>query len=260
VGKTETARALAEFLFDDEQAMVRIDMSEYMEKHAVARLIGAPPGYVGYEEGGQLTEAVRRRPYTVILFDEIEKAHPDVFNVLLQVMDDGRLTDAKGRTVDFKNAVLIMTSNLGASLLVGESLKSEQDFDRARESVLRILREHFRPEFLNRVDDTVIFRSLGTAQLSQILDLRLGEVSKLLEDRQISLELSEGARQLILASGLDPAYGARPLKRALQRMIQDPLAIRILNGEVLHGAHVRIGVDRLTNTLTFEAMSRLAMA
>ena len=260
VGKTETARALAEFMFDDEQALVRIDMSEYMEKHAVARLIGAPPGYVGYDEGGQLTEAVRRRPYAVILFDEIEKAHPDVFNILLQVMDDGRLTDAKGRTVDFKNTVLIMTSNLGASMLITDALKSEHDFDMARESVMRVLREHFRPEFLNRVDDIVIFRPLGAAQMSRILDLRLAEVSKLLEERQISLELTEPARQLILAAGSDAAYGARPLKRALQRMIQDPLAIKILNGEVLHGSHVRIGVDRLTNKLSFEPMSREAMA
>jgi ATP-dependent Clp protease ATP-binding subunit ClpB len=260
VGKTETARALAEFLFDDEQALVRIDMSEYMEKHAVARLIGAPPGYVGYDEGGQLTEAVHRRPYSVILFDEIEKAHPDVFNILLQVMDDGRLTDAKGRTVDFKNTVLIMTSNLGASMLVGEALKTEHDFDMARESVMRVLREHFRPEFLNRVDDIVIFRPLGNAQMSHILDLRLKEVSKLLEDRAISLELTEPARQLILAAGSDAAYGARPLKRALQRMVQDPLAIKILNGEILHGAHVRIDVDRKSNQLHFEPMGREAMA
>ena len=260
VGKTETARALAEFLFDDEQAMIRIDMSEYMEKHAVARLIGAPPGYVGYDEGGQLTEAVQRRPYSVILFDEIEKAHPDVFNILLQVMDDGRLTDAKGRTVDFKNTVLIMTSNLGAALLTGDTLKTDHDFDMARESVMRVLREHFRPEFLNRVDDIVIFRPLGLAQMSRILELRLNEVRKLLEDRQISLELTEPARQLILASGLDSAYGARPLKRALQRMVQDPLAIKILNGEVLHGSHVRIDVDRNSNQLRFEPMGREAMA
>jgi ATP-dependent Clp protease ATP-binding subunit ClpB len=260
VGKTETARALAEFMFDDEQSMVRIDMSEYMEKHAVARLIGAPPGYVGYDEGGQLTEAVRRRPYAVILFDEIEKAHPDVFNILLQIMDDGRLTDAKGRTVDFKNTVLIMTSNLGAHALIGDALKSEHDFDMARESVMRVLREHFRPEFLNRVDDMVIFRPLGHAQMEAILELRLNEVSKLLEDRQISLELTEPARQLILAAGSDAAYGARPLKRALQRMVQDPLAIKILNGEVLHGAHVRIDVDRKSNQLHFEPMGREAMA
>jgi ATP-dependent Clp protease ATP-binding subunit ClpB len=260
VGKTETARALAEFLFDDEQALVRIDMSEYMEKHAVARLIGAPPGYVGYDEGGQLTEAIHRRPYAVILFDEIEKAHPDVFNILLQVMDDGRLTDAKGRTVDFKNTVLIMTSNLGAAMLAGEKLKTEHDFDMARESVMRVLREHFRPEFLNRVDDIVIYRPLGNAQLSKILDLRLNEVRKLLEDRAISLELTEPARQLILAAGSDAAYGARPLKRALQRMVQDPMAIKILDGEVLHGAHVRIDVDRKSNQLVFEPMGREAMA
>jgi ATP-dependent Clp protease ATP-binding subunit ClpB len=260
VGKTETARALAEFLFDDEQALVRIDMSEYMEKHAVARLIGAPPGYVGYDEGGQLTEAIRRRPYAVVLFDEIEKAHPDIFNVLLQVMDDGRLTDAKGRTVDFKNTVLIMTSNLGAAFLAGEALKTEHDFDMARESVMRTLREHFRPEFLNRVDDIVIFRPLGAAQMSQILDLRLAEIGKLLEDRQISLELTEPARQLILAAGSDAAFGARPLKRALQRMVQDPLAIKILDGEILHGAHVRIGAARNSNQLVFEPMTREAMA
>jgi ATP-dependent Clp protease ATP-binding subunit ClpB len=260
VGKTETARALAEFLFDDEHSMIRIDMSEYMEKHAVARLIGAPPGYVGYDEGGQLTEAVRRRPYAVILFDEIEKAHPDVFNVLLQVMDDGRLTDSKGRTVDFKNTVLIMTSNLGAAFLNTDALKSEHDFELARESVMHVLREHFRPEFLNRVDDTVIFRPLGNAQLSAILNLRLDDLRKLLEDRQISLELTEPARQLILASGSDIAYGARPLKRALQRMVQDPLAIKILNGDVLHGAHVRIDVDRNSNVLRFETMGREAMA
>jgi ATP-dependent Clp protease ATP-binding subunit ClpB len=265
VGKTETARALAEFLFDDEQAMVRIDMSEYMEKHAVARLIGAPPGYVGYDEGGQLTEAVRRRPYSVILLDEVEKAHPDVFNVLLQVMDDGRLTDSKGRTVDFKNTVLIMTSNLGAALLTGETLKTEhghdgKDWDMARESVMRVLREHFRPEFLNRVDDMVIFRPLGHAQMDQILDLRIEELQKLLVDRQISLELTATARQLILAQGWDPVYGARPLKRALQRMVQDPLAMKILDGEVLHGSHVRIDVDRKSNQLHFEPMGREAMA
>ena len=260
VGKTETARALAEFLFDDEAAMVRIDMSEYMEKHAVARLIGAPPGYIGYDEGGQLTEAVRRRPYSVILFDEIEKAHPDVFNVLLQVMDDGRLTDSKGRTVDFKNTVLIMTSNLGASLLIGEALKTEHDFDRAQEQVMRVLREHFRPEFLNRVDDIVIYKPLGAAQMHHILDLRLDEVRKLLESRAISLEITEAASQLILVTGSDAAYGARPLKRALQRMVQDPLAIKILNGEIEHGAHVRIDVDRDSNQLSFIAMGREAMA
>jgi len=260
VGKTETARALAEFLFDDEHSMVRIDMSEYMEKHAVARLIGAPPGYVGYDEGGQLTEAVRRRPYSVILFDEIEKAHPDVFNVLLQVMDDGRLTDSKGRTVDFKNTVLIMTSNLGANLLIGDLLKTEHDYEKAQEQVMRVLREHFRPEFLNRVDDIVIFKPLGSAQMHHILELRLNDVRKLLESRAISLELTEAASQLILATGSDAAYGARPLKRALQKMVQDPLAIKILNGEIEHGAHVRIDVDRNSNQLRFEPMGREAMA
>jgi len=260
VGKTETARALAEFLFDDEQAMVRIDMSEYMEKHAVSRLIGAPPGYIGYDEGGQLTEAVRRRPYCVILFDEVEKAHPDVFNVLLQVMDDGRLTDSKGRHVDFKNTVLIMTSNLGAAMLAGDKLHTEHDFDMARESVMRVLREHFRPEFLNRVDDIVIYRPLTNTQLSAILDMRLKDIQKLLEDRQISLELTGPARQLVLAAGSDPAYGARPLKRALQRMVQDPLAMKILDGEILHGAHVRIDADRNSNSLVFEPMGREAMA
>jgi ATP-dependent Clp protease ATP-binding subunit ClpB len=260
VGKTETARALAEFLFDDEQAMIRIDMSEYMEKHAVARLIGAPPGYIGHDEGGQLTEAVRRRPYSVILFDEIEKAHPDVFNVLLQVMDDGRLTDSKGRTVSFKNTVLIMTSNLGAAFLGTDALKTEHDFEMARESVMRVLREQFRPEFLNRVDDIVIFRPLGHAQMDSILELRLNDLRKLLTDRQISLELTEPARQLILAAGSDAAYGARPLKRALQRMVQDPLAMKILDGEILHGAHVRIDADRNSNQLRFEPMGREAMA
>jgi ATP-dependent Clp protease ATP-binding subunit ClpB len=235
-------------------------MSEYMEKFSVSRLIGAPPGYVGYDEGGQLTEAVRRRPYAVVLFDEIEKAHPDVFNILLQVMDDGRLTDSQGRTVDFKNTVLIMTSNLGAHLLGGDTLKTKKDFDAAREPVMRELREHFRPEFLNRVDDIVIFRPLGAAQMNRILDLRLDEMTKLLVDRQISLEVTEPARQLILAAGSDAAYGARPLKRALQHMIQDPLAIKILDGEVLNGEHVRVGVDPKTNQLIFEPMSREKMA
>ena len=256
VGKTETARALAEFLFDDDQAMVRIDMSEYMEKHAVARLIGAPPGYVGYDEGGQLTEAVRRRPYSVILFDEIEKAHPDVFNVLLQVLDDGRLTDSKGRTVDFKNTVLIMTSNLGAHLLQSENLESESAFEAAREQVMQLLRQSFRPEFLNRVDDIVIFRPLGEEQLSHIVDLRLSDLRKLLEPRKITLELTEGARHQLMLTGYDRQYGARPLKRAIQRLIQDPLAIKILDGEVLHGDHIRVDADPLKNRLLFEVEGR----
>jgi ATP-dependent Clp protease ATP-binding subunit ClpB len=260
VGKTETARALAEFLFDDEQAMVRIDMSEYMEKHAVSRLIGAPPGYIGYDEGGQLTEAVRRRPYCVILFDEIEKAHPDVFNVLLQVLDDGRLTDSKGRTVDFKNTILIMTSNLGAHLLQSENLDSETAFEAAREQVMQLLRKTFRPEFLNRIDDVVIFRPLGEEQLEHIVDLRLGDLRKLLEARKITLELTDGARHQLLLTGYDRQYGARPLKRAIQRLIQDPLAIKILDGEILHGDHIRIDADPLKNQLLFEVAGRTVEA
>src|SRR5271165_6441938 len=256
VGKTELARALAEFLFDDEHAMIRIDMSEYMEKHSVSRLIGAPPGYIGYDEGGQLTEAVRRRPYAVVLFDEIEKAHPDVFNVFLQIMDDGRLTDSQGRTVDFKNTVLIMTSNLGSQALQGESLTSEAAFDRAREEVMDILKQSFRPEFLNRVDDIVIFRPLGEEQLVHIVDLRLKDLERLLADRKITIELTDEARHQLLMSGYDRAYGARPLKRAIQRLIQDPLAIKILDGEILSGDHVKIDADPLNNQLKFEVAGR----
>ena len=240
VGKTETARALAEFLFDDENAMVRIDMSEYMEKHAVARLIGAPPGYVGFDEGGQLTEAVRRRPYSVILFDEIEKAHPDVFNVLLQVLDDGRLTDSKGRTVSFKNTVLIMTSNIGGAQLTTAWASGQDGFEEAKVRVMEDLKKHFRPEFLNRVDDIVVFHSLSEDKLAHIIDLRLADLQALLRDRKITVELTPEARHLIFATGYDRAYGARPLKRAIQRLVQDPLAMRILNGEVRHGDHVRV--------------------
>ena len=254
VGKTETARALAEFLFDDEAAMVRIDMSEYMEKHAVARLIGAPPGYVGYDEGGQLTEAVRRRPYSVVLFDEIEKAHPDVFNVLLQVLDDGRLTDSKGRTVDFKNTVLIMTSNVGAAQLSTAWAQGEEGFNEAKERVMDELKKHFRPEFLNRVDDIVVFRPLGDEQLTYIVELRLKDLEKLLADRKITLEMTDAARKAIFKAGYDRAYGARPLKRAIQRLVQDPLAIRILDGEVLHGDHVV--VDSAANGLSFTTAPR----
>jgi ATP-dependent Clp protease ATP-binding subunit ClpB len=243
VGKTETARALAEFLFDDEQAMVRIDMSEYMEKHAVARLIGAPPGYVGFDEGGQLTEAIRRRPYAVVLFDEIEKAHPDVFNVLLQVLDDGRLTDSKGRTVDFKNTVLIMTSNIGASSLTTAWAEGEEGFNDAKTRVMEELRKHFRPEFLNRVDDIVVFHPLGESQLTHIVDLRLKDLQTMLADRKITLELTDAARDAIFKSGYDRAYGARPLKRAIQRLVQDPLAMKILDGSVLHGDNVRIDAE-----------------
>jgi ATP-dependent Clp protease ATP-binding subunit ClpB len=260
VGKTETARALAEFLFDDEQAMVRIDMSEYMEKHAVARLIGAPPGYIGFDEGGQLTEAVRRRPYSVVLFDEIEKAHPDVFNVLLQVLDDGRLTDSKGRTVDFKNTVLIMTSNLGAQFLNAESLSNEASFERARQNVMDVLRQTFRPEFLNRVDDIVIFRPLGEEQLTSIIDLRLNDLKKLLADRHITITLTDAAKHMLFTQGYDRAYGARPLKRAIQKLLQDPLAIKILDGEILHGDEVKVDADPRNNKLSFDVTSRAGIA
>jgi ATP-dependent Clp protease ATP-binding subunit ClpB len=232
VGKTETARALAEFLFDDEHAMVRIDMSEYMEKHAVARLIGAPPGYVGYEEGGQLTEVVRRRPYCVILFDEIEKAHPDVFNVLLQVLDDGRLTDAQGRTVDFKNAVIIMTSNVGSSYILEAA---DTPLAQVEERVLGALRATFKPEFLNRVDDIVVFRPLGRAQIDRIVDLQLARLRTLLADKKLTLELSEPARTALGDAGYDPVFGARPLKRAVQRLVQNPLALAVLEGRFSDG-------------------------
>jgi len=238
VGKTELARALAEFLFDDERALVRIDMSEYMEKYAVSRLIGAPPGYVGYEEGGQLTESVRRRPYSVVLFDEVEKAHQDVFNILLQIMDDGRLTDGKGRTVDFRNTVLIMTSNINSAHLTAEWLRTPENFERARKQVMDVLRAHFKPEFLNRVDDFIIFNPLGTEELTKIIDLRLEEVRRLLADRQITFELTDSAKELLLREGNDPNFGARPLKRSIQRLVQDPLAVKILHDEVRHGDHV----------------------
>src|ERR1700694_4406640 len=257
VGKTELARALAEFLFDDEHAMVRIDMSEYMEKHAVSRLIGAPPGYVGYEEGGQLTEQVRRRPYAVILFDEIEKAHPDVFNVLLQMMDDGRLTDGKGRTVDFRNTVIIMTSNLGSAFLQSEGLRSEQEFDEASKQVMNALHGHFKPEFLNRVDDIIVFRPLGKEQLVKIIELRLEDVRRLLADRKISLELTEAAKDLLFIEGFDPNFGARPLKRAIQKLVQDPLALKILDGEILHGDHVVVDADKKAGKMLFAVSKRV---
>jgi len=257
VGKTELARALAEFLFDDEHAMVRIDMSEYMEKHAVSRLIGAPPGYVGYEEGGQLTEQVRRRPYAVILFDEIEKAHPDVFNVLLQMMDDGRLTDGRGRTVDFRNAVIIMTSNIGSSFLQAEGLRSEKEFEEASKQVMNALHTHFKPEFLNRVDDIIIFKPLGKEQLVKIIELRLEDVRRLLAERKISLELTDAAKDLLFTEGFDPNFGARPLKRAIQKLIQDPLALKILDGEVLHGDHVVVDADKRAGKMKFEVSKRV---
>jgi ATP-dependent Clp protease ATP-binding subunit ClpB len=257
VGKTEVARALAEFLFDDEHALLRIDMSEYMEKHSVARLIGAPPGYVGYEEGGQLTEQVRRRPYAVVLFDEIEKAHPDVFNVLLQMMDDGRLTDGKGRVVDFKNTIIIMTSNIGSTFLQSDAIRSEDEFEKASEQVMNQLHGHFRPEFLNRVDDIIVFRPLGKDQLVKIIELRLEDVRRLLADRKISLELTDAAKELMFTQGYDPNFGARPLKRAIQKLIQDPLALKILDGEVLHGDHVVVDADKKAGKLKFEVSRRV---
>jgi len=239
VGKTETARALAEFLFDDERAMVRLDMSEYMEKHAVARMIGAPPGYVGYEEGGQLTEAVRRRPYSVVLFDEIEKAHPDVFNVLLQILDDGRLTDSKGRTVDFKNTVLIMTSNLGSR----EIQSAEGNEAQAKEAVIQILRDYFKPEFLNRIDDIVVFKQLSRETISQIIDVQLERLRVMLKERGIEIVLDASAKDLLVKEGYDPTFGARPLKRAIQSLIQNPLAVKLLNGEVSSGQTVHVSAD-----------------
>jgi ATP-dependent Clp protease ATP-binding subunit ClpB len=249
VGKTELARALAEFLFDDEKLMIRIDMSEYMEKHSVSRLIGAPPGYVGYEEGGQLTEQVRRHLYSVILFDEIEKAHPDVFNVLLQILEDGRLTDGKGRTVNFQNTVLVMTSNVGSNAIFELANK---DPERARKEAMDALRASFRPEFLNRIDEIVIFNPLGKEELAKIVALLLKSVEKLLAERQITLELTSAARELLLREGYDPAYGARPLRRTIQRLIQDPLALQILEGAVLPGDHIVVDRDGQKDAMRFE--------
>jgi len=251
VGKTETARALAEFLFDDEHALVRLDMSEYMEKHAVARMIGAPPGYVGYEEGGQLTEAVRRRPYSVVLFDEIEKAHPDVFNVLLQILDDGRLTDSQGRTVDFRNAVLIMTSNIGSQYLI-EASAGGVAWEQAETKVTELLRQSFKPEFLNRVDDIIIFRPLSHEDIEKIVDIQIRRVERLLADRKITIEVTAGAKNLIVAEGYDPVYGARPLKRAIQRLLQNPLAVAVLEGRYGEGDRVQIDRAKDGNSLTFD--------
>jgi ATP-dependent Clp protease ATP-binding subunit ClpB len=248
VGKTETARALAAFLFDDERAMVRLDMSEYMEKHAVARMIGAPPGYIGYEEGGQLTEAVRRRPYSVILFDEIEKAHPDVFNVLLQILDDGRLTDSHGRTVDFRNAVIIMTSNVGSQWILEHG---EKNWDLAVNTVNDALRQTFKPEFLNRVDDIIVFRPLDREDLAKIIDLQLAHVERLLADRRIMLEVTDDAKELLVAEGYDPVYGARPLKRVIQREVQNPIALGLLEGEYGEGDTIRISRRGDSNELDF---------
>ena len=266
VGKTETARALAEFLFDDEHNMVRIDMSEYMEKHAVSRLIGAPPGYIGYEEGGQLTEAIRRRPYAVVLLDEIEKAHPDVFNVLLQILDDGRLTDGQGRTVNFQNTVIIMTSNLGSQFMkpvqelsgtwTAESGAAERQAE-MRKQVMEVVHGYFKPEFLNRVDDIIIFNPLDRKELMHIVELRLEDLRRQLADRRISIELTEKAKELVFAEGYDVAFGARPLKRAIQKLIQDPLAIKILDGEVLHRDHVVVDADLAKRQVNFKVSPRV---
>jgi len=247
VGKTELARALAEFMFDDEQAMVRLDMSEYMEKHSVARLIGAPPGYVGYDEGGQLTEAVRRRPYAVLLLDEIEKAHPDVLNVLLQLLDDGRLTDGKGRTVDFKNTVVIMTSNIGSREI--QEAAAEGNEAEMRSRALEVLRGHFRPEFLNRIDDIVVFHPLTPEQLATIVELQVRQLSGRLQDKHITLVLTDRAKQHLARVGYDVVYGARPLKRLLVREIINPLALKLLDGTVKEGQTVR--VDEKDGRLVF---------
>ncbi|HEX6746126.1 MAG TPA: ATP-dependent chaperone ClpB [Longimicrobium sp.] len=260
VGKTETARALAEFLFDDEDAMVRIDMSEYMEKHAVSRLIGAPPGYVGYEEGGQLTEAVRRRPYSVVLFDEIEKAHADVFNVLLQILDDGRVTDSQGRTVNFRNTVIIMTSNIGSTLILEYAPRMDRPETReeVERQVLAEMRRHFRPEFLNRVDDVIVFKPLDRAELKTIVDLQLRRLESLLAERKMTLRVTDAAKELIAEEGYDPAYGARPLKRAIQRLVQNPLAVRVLEGEFEEGDTVVVDRDPGAAQLTFRSAGREA--
>jgi len=256
VGKTELTKALAEFLFDDEAALLRMDMSEYMEKHSVARLIGAPPGYVGYDEGGALTEAVRRRPYQVVLFDEIEKAHPDVFNVLLQVLDDGRLTDGQGRTVDFRNTLIVMTSNLGAEFLVSQ--KEGEDTDAVRDQVMAVVRSAFRPEFLNRVDEIILFHRLKRSEMGRIVDIQMGRLSKLLEDRKIKVVLDTQAREWLADKGYDPAYGARPLKRAIQKSLQDPLAELILSGKIKDGDTVKVSAGKQGLTFNGEAIAQAA--
>jgi ATP-dependent Clp protease ATP-binding subunit ClpB len=258
VGKTETAKALAEFIFDDERALVRIDMSEYMERHAVARLIGAPPGYVGYEEGGQLTEAVRRRPHAVILFDEIEKAHPEVFNVFLQILDDGRLTDAHGRTVDFRNVVIIMTSNIGSQEILRAG--AEHRWDEVDAEVRSQLHVHFRPEFLNRIDDIVVFRPLDEAELRRIVEIQLGHVGALAAELGVTLDVTDGAKAFLAAAGYDPVFGARPLKRAIQRSLQDPLALLLLDEEVAEGTTMRVDAAPDGSVLTFEAMPPARLA
>ncbi len=258
VGKTELARALAQFMFDDDKAMVRVDMSEYMEKHAVSRMIGAPPGYVGYDEGGQLTEHVRRKPYSVVLFDEIEKAHPDIFNAMLQILDDGRLTDGQGRTVDFRNTVIIMTSNVGSHVIeesnaIGFSVnqRTRHGQEDVRKRLLESLRQTFRPEFLNRVDDIIVFNTLSQEHLSVIIDLQLDRVRTMLSERGVKLEVTAAAKEAIMHEGYDPAYGARPMRRAIQKLLQDPLALRLLAGDFLAGDTVAADVDDTGGKLTF---------
>ena len=250
VGKTELAKALAEFLFDDEQAMVRIDMSEYMEKHSVSRLVGAPPGYIGYEEGGQLTEAVRRRPYSVVLLDEVEKAHPDVFNILLQVLDDGRLTDGQGRTIDFRNVILIMTSNLGSNFLADPAMSEKAK----NEAVMNVVRKAFRPEFLNRLDEIVMFSPLSREDLAAIVDINLARINRRLADRRISVEVSDAGRQWLANRGYDPVYGARPLRRLLQNTVEDQLARKVLGGEITDGQTVQFGVTPDGDGLQIESV------
>jgi ATP-dependent Clp protease ATP-binding subunit ClpB len=249
VGKTELARALAQFLFDDEQAMVRIDMSEYMEKHSVARLIGAPPGYVGYEEGGFLTEAVRRRPYSIVLMDEIEKAHPEVFNILLQILDDGRLTDGHGRTVDFKNTVVIMTSNIGSQWIVD---LGEKDYEEMRRRVLDAVKAHFKPEFINRIDELVIFHGLGIEQIKAIVEIQIKKLQQRLLERKIQLNLTDKAKERIAKEGFDPTYGARPLKRVIQKEIQDKLALKLLEGKFKEGDTITVDLDSKKGELVFK--------
>ena len=264
VGKTELVRALAQFLFDDDKAMIRVDMSEYMEKHAVARMIGSPPGYVGYEEGGQLTEQVRRRPYSVVLFDEIEKAHPDVFNMLLQILDDGRLTDGQGRTVSFRNTVIVMTSNVGTAMVekntIGFSVHArDQRTEDTRKRLLDALRGAFRPEFLNRVDDIIVFNALTREHLTKIVDIQLSNVAKLLEDRGIALEVTPAAKERIISEGYDPNYGARPMKRAIQRLVQDPLALKLINGDFAEGDTVVVDGKEGAGELDFSKLAPVSV-
>ena len=245
VGKTELAKSLAEFMFNDEDALIRIDMSEYMEKHNVARLVGAPPGYVGYEEGGQLTEAVRRKPYSVVLFDEIEKAHPDVFNIMLQIFDDGRLTDSKGRTVDFKNTLIIMTSNIGSDIILENTLNSmlsPNEFDETKEKVMAVLRSRFKPEFLNRIDETIFFKALTLQDLSQIVDIQMDYLRRLLKDQELELEVTPDAKEFLATRGYNPVYGARPLKRVIRQLVENPLSKMILSQNFLSGDKVKIDV------------------